>query len=303
MHLTDDPDDFADRRPALPPVGPVTMRAALLVDPGAFAVAEESAEDNRYMDPDQAVDRALAMSQHGVLGEGLRRSGVPTIVLPACSGLPDAVFPNNVYAITPDVAVLGSMLHPIRRAEAEREDARVLLEHTLGRTLVDLSDGPVGELTGVLAIDHPRRAAICGLSGRCVPEAVEPMARALGLELVLVTPLVPEEYHLNVVLAVLAGRAVVMHDAAFVDGRMPRAMDRAFDGAVHHLSREEKDAFAANCMAFTPDIVGLSQTAEDALETHTRRFFDQQGFTRLAVDVSELEKGGGSLRCLVAEVF
>jgi len=303
MDLTDDPFAFADRLRTLPRQGDATMRAALLVDPGAFAVAEESAEDNLYMDVHVPVDRARAAAQHAALGQTLRASGVPTLTLPAVAGLPDAVFPNNVYATTPEVAVVGSMLHPVRRAEAERADARRLLGGLLGRTLIDLSDGPVGELTGVLAIDHARGAAICGLSGRCAPEAVEPMARALGLQLVLVTPLVSEEYHLNVVLAVLAGRAVVMHDAAFVDPRMPEAMDRAWPGAVLHLTREEKDAFAANCMAFSPEIVGLSQTAEEALEPASQAFFDAQGFTRVAVDVSELEKGGGSLRCLVAEVF
>lgn len=303
MQLTDDPFDFARRRLDLPETGPVTMGAALLVDPGAFDVASQSAEDNLYMDLSARVDRARARRQHEAVGEALRACGVPTITLPSVSGLPDAVFPNNVYATAPGVAVIGSMCHPVRRAEAARADARHLLGATLGRRLIDLSDGPVGELTGVLAIDQPRRAAICGLTGRCEPHAVAPMAEALGLELVLVTPLVPEEYHLNVVCAVLAGRAVVVFDGAFVDPRVPEGLERAWPGAVHHLTREEKDAFAANCLAFAPDAVGLSATAEDALTEGTRAFFERMGFTRVPVDVCELEKGGGSLRCLVAEVF
>lgn len=295
---------FAERIRALPAIDPPTMAAALVVDAGAFAISAQSATDNRYVDVDAIVEASRAMAQHRDLQAALLAAGVPVVVLPACAGLDDAVFPNNVYATAPGGrAVIGSMRHPVRRAEAARADARALLRDTLRYEVVDLSDGPVGELTGVLAIDRPRRAAICGLTGRCAFEAVAPMAQALGLEMVLATPLDAAEYHLNVVLAVLAGRAVVMYDGAFSDPAVPAAIDAAWPGAVHHLTRAEKDAFVANCLAITPDRVALSATAAVAMTPQTAAFLAAHGFAPVAVDVSALEAAGGSLRCLVCELF
>ncbi len=301
--VTADADAWASRVVGLPRTGLSTMRAALLVDPEAFDVAEESAQDNLYMATSASVPRQRARDQHRVLARALRAAGVPTLTLPAVDGLLDAVFPNNVYGFAPGVAILGSMRHGVRRQEAQRSDVRDLFAHTLGRSVIDLSDGPVGELTGVLAIDRTRGAAVCGLTGRCEPEAVAPMAAAFGLSTVLATPLDDAEYHLNVVLAVLEGRAAVVHDGAFVDPAVPAALDRVWPGAVRHLSRAEKDAFVANCLSIAPGVVAMSRTAAEALEPGTESFFADHGFTVLDVDVSVFELGGGSLRCMVAELF
>lgn len=303
MLLTEDPMTYAEWLPQQPEDGPATMWGALLVDAQGFGLAAQSALDNAYMDLTGPVDRHQAQLQHDRLQGELRARGLATVVLPGISGLPDAVFPNNVYATAPGRAVLGSMRHPVRRREAARADARALLGGRFRYDLVDLSSGPVGELTGVLAIDRARRAAVCGLTGRCDREAVAPMAEALGLRGVLVTPLVAGEYHLNVVHAVLAGRAVVMFDGAFVDSAVGPSMDRAYPGRVLHLSVEEKEAFAANLIAITPETVLMSETGVRSLRADSVSWFERMGFDLVGVDVSAFEVAGGSLRCLIAELF
>src|SRR5690606_17467858 len=88
----------------------------------------------------------------------------------------------------------------------------------LGRRIVDLSGSPsVAELTGVLAIDRARGAAVCGLSSRATPEGAEEVAAALGVDTLLLTPLVAGEYHLNIVFAILAGHAAVVWEDGFAD--------------------------------------------------------------------------------------
>jgi hypothetical protein len=280
------------------------MRAALLVDPAGFRVSEESATTNRYMDIAARVDLERAHAQHAGVARLLNRLGVPVLLFPGVVGQDDGVYPNNVFATVPRRLIVGRMCHEVRRREAERQDVRELFVDGFGYQLVDLStEACVAELTGVLALDRRRGAAVCGLSHRVDEAGVRAMHEAFGLHLTLATPLVEGEYHLNIVASVLAGDALVIWDDGFVDPAVPRALGEAFEGRVLHLSREEKEAFAGNCIAVTPTDVVMSATSWGVLCPASRAWFPAHGFDVHPVEVDELEKGGGSLRCLVAEVF
>ena len=106
-----------------PPSAPATARAAFLVAPHGFALAAESASDNRYMQMQQATDDACALAEHAALAAALRDS-VPTVVFPGDASTPDAVFPNNVFASAPGRLIVGAMRHAVRRREAARADIR-----------------------------------------------------------------------------------------------------------------------------------------------------------------------------------
>ena len=60
---------------------------------------------------------------------------------------------------------------------------------------------------------------------------------------------------------------------------------------------------AANCIALTDRDLFMSARAEAALEPASRRTLEQWGFRIHSTDLSELELAGGSLRCLVTEIF
>ncbi len=301
--ITHDPHRFVQAWKSRIPRGPATMRGAMLVDTRHFRVSEESATDNRYMVPGTPVDPARAAHQWARVGGLLRTLGLPVLTFPGQPGQDDGIFPNNVYAFAPGRFVVGSMRHSVRQAEARRADVRAWFE-AAGRATVDLSLEPgVGELTGVLAIDRMRNAAVAGMSQRVDGSGLQAMAAALGLEAVLATPLVPAEYHVNMVLAVLAGRAGVVWDAAFEDPEVGRALEAGWPGAWLHLNDAEKQAFAGNCIAVTPHDVVMSATSLGALRPTTLSWFAGHGFAVHAVEIDELEKGGGSLRCLIAEIF
>ena len=70
----------------------------------------------------RAVDPERARAQHAAVVRKLGEIGVPVIVFPGREGLADGIYPNNVFATAPGRFVVGSMRHPGRRREAERED-------------------------------------------------------------------------------------------------------------------------------------------------------------------------------------
>ena len=65
----------------------------------------------------------------------------------------------------------------------------------------------------------------------------------------------------------------------------------------------EKNAFAGNCLALTLDDLFFSAVAWRTLAPEKRRCLQDWGFRIHAVELDEIEKAGGSLRCCIAEIF
>ena len=303
--IVDRPADFLRALEAFGPPTPAPRpRGVLLVSPVRFRVSAETARDNFYMDTDAGVDARRAQRQFDGLRRAIEGAGIPVTVFEGRAETPDDVFPNNVFATVPGRLVVGAMCHPTRRLEAERADIRAHFTERLGYEVVDLSGRDcVAELTGSLVIDHGRRIGFCGLSHRADRAGAEAMHEAFGLALTYCFDLAPEEYHTNVVLSVLAGRACVLAPSGFADPAAAEAVAAAFPESALTLDDAEKAAFAANCIALGPGDLFLSATAARALAPEKRAVLERWGFRLHPVPVDEFEKAGGSLRCLVAEIF
>ena len=295
-------DTFATLAPL--PGATATARGAFLVAPADFSLAAESARDNRYMAMDQVVDPLRALAQHQALAQALR-DDVPVVVLPGDASTPDAVFPNNVFATAPDTLIVGRMRHPVRQREAERADIRDFFGELLGYDEIDLSgcDNLVAELTGSLVIDRARGIGYCGLSERCDLAGAEAMHQAFGLRLTYAFELAPSEYHTNVVFALLAGRAAILAADGFADPAVPQAIAQAYGNRALWLSPAQKQAYAANAITLSDERVWMGAVAAASLTDEQRDTLAGWGFRLGTVDLSEIEKAGGSLRCCVGEIY
>ncbi|MDE2496223.1 MAG: amidinotransferase [Xanthomonadaceae bacterium] len=304
--LVTTPTAFAKALAKMPPLHDTrtTARAAFLVAPDANELATESARDNRYMRMDTGFDGTRALAQHAVLARALR-ADVPVVTFPGDPVTPDAMFPNNVFATAPGRFIVARMRHPVRRREAERGDIRRFFREVLHYEEIDLSRGDrgVAELTGSLVIDHARGVGYCGLSERCDMDGARAMHDAFGLRLMFCFELAVGEYHTNVVIASLAGRAVVLAPDGFADPAVPRTIANAFDDHVLWLSPEQKRAYAANAITLSSERVWMSTRASASLDDAQRTALAEWGFVVGAVELDEIEKAGGSLRCCVGEIF
>ena len=299
-----DPVAFAAALHRLAPTldRPATARGAFFVRPDHFALAAESASDNRYM-ASGGVDRELALRQHDALVDAVRRV-IPTRVFPGLPAAPDAVFPNNVFATVPGKLMIGAMRHPVRQREADRDDIPDWFRTQHGYTVESLiAPDVVAELTGALVPDRAAGIGYFGLTERLNRAGAEAMHRAFGFRISLMFDLAPGEYHTNVVMSVLAGRAVVLHAGSFADARVPATIAARYAPNVVWLSDDEKAAFVGNCIALANDTVFMSARADAALGESNRTILRNAGVTVRSVDLSEIEKAGGSLRCCVAEIF
>ncbi len=286
-----------------PDFGPATARAAFLVAPDGFRLAEQSAADNRYMAQAAGFDEARASAQHRELHRALAQA-LPTVCFAGDPQTPDALFPNNVFATAAGRYVVGRMRHPVRQQEAGRADIRAFFAGVLDYAEIDLSMQPHPcELTGALVIDRARGIGFCGLSERCDEEGARLMHQALGLRATLMFDLAPGEYHTNVVLAVLAGRAALICPGGFAQAEVVEAIAGFYAPHAVLLSAAEHAAFAGNAIALSGDAVWMSERAATALSPASRQAFAGAGFDLRTVPLDAIEAGGGSLRCCVGEVF
>ena len=286
-----------------PADAPATARAAFLVAPHGFALAEESATDNRYMAMTQTADSLRALGEHAALAASLREC-LPTIVFPGDAQTPDAVFPNNVFGSAPGRLIVGAMRHAVRRREAQRPDIRAFFTDLLRCDIVDLSTQPlVAELTGALVIDRARGVGFCGLSERCDLAGARAMHEAFGLKLTYCFELGAGEYHTNVVLAVLASRALLIAADGFADPAAAAAIAQVYAPHVVQLDAAQKADYAGNAITLSPDAIWMSARAAASLRADQRDALARAGFALRSVDLAEIEKAGGSLRCCVGEIF
>jgi hypothetical protein len=283
--------------------GPACAKGVFVVSPDGFALAEQSASDNAYMDLGARVDPARAMAQHRGLQVSLA-SALPVTCFPGDPAAPDGLFPNNVFATAPGRLLIGRMRHPVRQREAKRDDIRGWFRDTLGYREIDLREHPgTCELTGSLVIDRARGLGFAGLGERCDVDGAAAAHAALGLRATLLFDLAAGEYHTNVVMSVLAGRALVICADGFADPAVPEAIAGLYAPHVVRLGARQKAAVAGTCLALAPDRAWFSQSGADSLTDGQREVLAEAGFRVEAVALDEIEKAGGSLRCCVAEIY
>jgi hypothetical protein len=305
--ITSSPLEFKEAFEAIQRSGhfsPKTMKAGLLVDPNGFNTSLQSAQDNVYVKTDASIDIEKAHKQHQGLARTMRGLGLPVISFKGELGHNEAVYCNNVFGTVTGRFIVGQMFHQVRQQEANRKDIRKFFVEAMGRKLCDLSLEPgVCELTGSMVIDRVYNVGFCGLSNRADEEGCRRMHEAFGLDATLQFRLNPAEYHTNIVLQILAGKVCVLYKPGFDDPHVADVIESLYLNRTASISEHEKNSFVANCIAATEQDVLMSRRASDALSPETRHVLERNGFEVHGVEVGELEKGGGSLRCLIAEIF
>lgn len=294
----------------------------LMVRPANFAANPETASSNAFqgaMDLPDAAERALAEFDAAVAG--LRAAGVTVVVIediPAARA-PDAVFPNNWFSTHADGTVVLYPMQAVNRRRERRLDVFDRLRDEHGRRtrrLLDLSfhetRGTFLEGTGSLVLDRAGRVAFACRSPRTDARLLEEWAAELGYAVCLFDAVDSRGqaiYHTNVMMGLGTRFAVVALDC------VPEAQERddlaerlaAGGREVIDISPAQVDQFLGNLLELRDGagraLVALSARAAAALEPAQRRALERHA-RLVALDIPTIETcGGGSVRCMLAEVF
>ena len=298
-----------------------------MVRPRAFAYNPETAATNSFQNPDgdgaDAAGRALA--QFDGLARALAAEGVEVCVAAdsAQPPKPDAVFPNNWVSFHAcGTLVLYPLATASRRGERRQDviDAVVRGLHFEVKHLLDLTwyegEGKYLEGTGSLVLDHVNRIAYACASARTHPDLVREWAHELGYEAVVFcaanragVPL----YHTNVCLWIGERVAVVAADAiAAADRERVLGSLTGSGREVVLISQAQLEEFAGNMLELATWDEALGDSRVLVMSERARRSLEPRVFaqlsgctdTVLSVPVPTIETlGGGSVRCMLAEVF
>jgi N-dimethylarginine dimethylaminohydrolase len=263
-------------------------RTYLMCPPERFAVEYAI---NPWMDTSAPVDVELALKQWQLLRETLARLGHTVHVLPAEAGLPDMVYAAN-GAFSVDGVVYGARFrYPQRIAEAAAHRAFYLAG---GRPFVEPTEVNEGEGDFAYLPEAHGGLILAGHGFRTAPAAHAEAQEALGRPVISLLLVDPRFYHLDVALAALDDSNIVYYPGAF-SASSQRILRQLFPDAV---IADEADAlaFGLNLVSDGRNVVLNSEASALAAKLRSA------GYLPVPVELSELKKGGGSVKCCIAEL-
>ncbi len=303
---------------AMPPE-PQCSRAVLMIRPAHFGANPETAGSNHFQRTagGGADVAARAAREFDALAVALAAAGVRVHAFAGRTdeALPDEVFPNNWLSLHADgTAVLYPMQAPSRRRErrvdvldALRAEHGYLISRVLDLTTLEAGGGFL-EGTGSVVLDRTNRVAYAALSPRTRPESLAAFGRELGYDTLAFDAADAHGravYHTNVLLSIGTRFAALCVRALGAERRRVLARLEASGREIVELSFEQLAAFAGNLLELRGgggSVIALSRTAFGALSSAQRRTLEAYGELVVA-DVGTIESyGGGSVRCMLAEV-
>jgi len=298
----------------------------LMIRPAQFRMNEQTAVNNYFqasagLSPEEVVKKS--QEEFDAYVSVLKEKGVQVTVVQDTEDpdTPDALFPNNWVSFHQDATVaLYPMFAENRRLERREavleilEEDGFIIDQVMDYTAAEDS-GIFLEGTGSLILDRVHKKAYCALSSRADEELFIEFCEDFEYTPVIFTANQTVDgsrlpiYHTNVMMCLAEIFAVICLDS--IDDKKERK------AVVNHLREDGKEIiaiseaqmhrFAGNMLQVlgsnqTPYLV-MSSTAYKSL-TPDQLSKIEQHCEIIHADLSTIETcGGGSARCMMAEVF
>lgn len=296
-----------------------------MVRPKHFGFNAETAATNAFQQAGgSGAVAAQAQAEFDAFAAALRAEGVSVCVAEDSDPpKPDAAFPNNWVSFHADgTLVLYPMQAVSRRAERRDAVIEAVVRDTgfVVRRTVDLTpherESRFLEGTGSLVLDHVGRVAYACRSPRTDEAVAREWAAALGWSLELFTATDARGtpiYHTNVLMSIGSRYAAVAIDniAAADRERVAERLNASGRDLVA-LSDTEMNSFAGNMLEVGSwdehlgdfRILVMSRTARRALDPAKYARLGAAVDSVIAAPIDVIERhGGGSVRCMLAEIF
>lgn len=281
-----------------------------MVRPALAGCNPETLADNAFQAqsaPEGALNTVLAEFDSAVAT--LRSEGVAVVVIQDSSDpmTPDAIFPNNWFSTESGRVTWYPMMAPSRKAEAKPAVMAELRRRY--PDFWDLRDFPPLEGTGSLVLDRINRHAFAALSQRTSLRTLAHWAQTAAYGFTVFETADADGipvYHTNVMMALGTTWAVVCLDAILDNEDRLAVLEQLEGRDVIKITLSQMASFAGNLIELQGHdgpLIGLSMTAARALEPAQTDRLEQHG-RLLPIEIPTIELlGGGSLRCMVAELF
>jgi N-dimethylarginine dimethylaminohydrolase len=261
------------------------VRHYVMTPPRFFAVDYAI---NPWMDTTNPVDRGVALTQWQRLHDIYLKLGHTVDLVDPVPGLPDMVYAANGGLILDGTAAVARFKYAQRQQESVAYAEWLRAHGYQPRHTRHVNEGqgdllPVGEMI------------LAGTGFRTDPRAHVEIAEIFERRVVSLELVDPRFYHLDTALTVLDDATVAYYPPAF--SYVSRAhLETLFPDAIV-VDSADAYAFGLNAVSDGRHVVhpvaavGFAEQLADA------------GFEPIGIDLSELLKGGGSVKCCTLEMY
>ena len=297
----------------------------LMIRPNNFGFNEETAKDNHYQNKKffESNSNENAQKEFDNMVKNLKQNGISVHVFQDddINYTPDSIFPNNWISFHENGDIgLYPMYAKNRRLERRPEVLEFLEEEGFGiENIVDYSgaesENKFLEGTGSMILDRENRIAYCSISNRSNEDLFIDFCEDFEFTPVLFNSFqsVGDErlpiYHTNVMMCVTMSYVVICLDS--IDDKKQRKNVCEFikksEKELINISENQVEKFAGNMLELLNDkgesVLVMSKSAENSLSENQKNTITNYSKI-ISSDINTIELcGGGSARCMMAEIF
>lgn len=298
----------------------------VMIKPVGFKYNPVTAVTNLYQRTDETDPETVqkkALQEFTSLVDQLKERGITVHVLEDTLSpeTPDSIFPNNWFSTHEGgTMVVYPMFTDNRQAEIakfRRQVEEIASNKQADETVFTIYDyslnrdrGQILEGTGSMVIDRKNKVAYCVLSPRANQELFLKYCQDTGHEPVFFrayqdgAPI----YHTNVLMGIGQDNAIICLEA--IDEadreRVKQSLERGGNTIIDITPAQVKQ-FLGNTLELTgqdgKNFIAMSEAAYASL-TPEQKALIEQSTDILHADINTIEfYGGGSVRCMIAEIF
>ena len=297
-----------------------TSLSLLMIRPVHFRYNEQTASNNAFQHRVCGEDvEASVLEEFDSMVRLLKEHDIPVLVVDDTPEpeTPDSIFPNNWFSTHEDgTLIIYPMFASNRRKERKPNVIRTIREAARTSRVIDLTGweerGQFHESTGSMVLDRQCRTAYACRSPRTSETVLNEFCSKMGYSPVLfdaVDHAGRPIYHTNVMMSVGEDIAVICSDVISSPREPSNILGRlrASNKTVVEASFEQMQHYACNVLQVRnihgESFIIMSDTAMNSLDSGQLALLKEKG-SILAAHIPLIEEiGGGSARCMMAELF
>jgi hypothetical protein len=294
----------------------------LMIKPSSFGFNNDTSGDNYFQKQinhlSQSEIRLKAVEEFENMCSILKKNGINIIVFENDENkkLTDDVFPNNWISFHGNKYIIHSMYAKSRRGEKNKSFIKTLSTHNFNYTLLnDYTNYELEDIflegTGSVVLDRVNKHAYCSISKRsnvdlfklfCVDIGYKPISfKSYDSRGDLI-------YHTNVMMSIGDDFALVCFESINDKNEkilVKESLEKSGRKIVE-INLSQVDSFAGNLIQLGDKknkIIVISELAYSSLNNHQKNILSAESKI-VNIPIPTIQKcGGGSVRCMIAELI
>lgn len=294
----------------------------LMIKPSSFGFNNDTSGDNYFQKQinhlSQSEIRLKAVEEFENMCSILKKNGINIIVFENDENkkLTDDVFPNNWISFHGNKYVIHSMYAKSRRGEKNKSFIKTLSTHNFNYTLLnDYTNYELEDIflegTGSVVLDRVNKHAYCSISKRSNVDLFKLFCDDIGYKPISFKSYDSRGdliYHTNVMMSIGDDFALVCFESINDKNEkilVKESLEKSGRKIVE-INLSQVDSFAGNLIQLGDKknkIIVISELAYSSLNNHQKNILSAESKI-VNIPIPTIQKcGGGSVRCMIAELI